>query len=1115
MESREPFKEQILSDLPTNTDEPADLRESIAEELGDHLQCAMRRELLNEPDQTIAKERVMQRFGSVNGVARQLWFDAMRQRLMTQKLLVIAALLLAIGCASIGWVAWTTVSRLQNAVREEVQVREAAAKKLVLAEAQNQRLIEQLAVYRVQQDQPEEDEPADDEPAIPNGNMELTDGDKLRDWENGVADRDDPYEGKVSGRITLDKSVDINVGMKLVNQQIDATPYRGKRIRFSCAVRVDANKKSWLRLMLGTGQVYDSGPIQNKQWTRADVSMDVPDDAEHLKLGLGFAGEGTAWFDAAKLEVMDSTEPLPQKIRNGNMETVIDGRVAGTGAVADPVNPYEGKYSARITNENPKAQAGSRYISATPYRGKRIRYRAAVRVESESDGKAALWCRVNRKEGGATSPIAAFDNMQDRPITSSEWQHYEIVLDVPEDASSINAGSITFGPCTTWIDDVTLEIVDKDQFKSTDQLGRREEVERVVRESGTAPAPKLLSQISNGDMETVVRNRTAGWNAIADQTNPFEGEVSARMQSDDTKPVAGLTSNSTQPLDATPYRGKRIRYRAAVRVESDADGRAQMWCRVDRKAGSSGEPKLGAFDNMQDRPITDSKWERYEIVLDVAEDAETVLAGIFTIGHKTTVWFDDVSLKVVEGDVETTSLSSPDLAPKQPFFNNWLWLVVITLGLMLLSQRTKRDENGLNVDPGFAAKFALRFTVAYWLLYSLPEPFTNVLPGLESFSAWYTSSVDKLVRWVAADMLGIQRGLIAPNGSGDTTFAYVRLLIGFVLSIGVAILWSAVDWRKTNYSWTRDLLRSYLRYVLAFTMLGYGLAKAGFAMSQFPEPGSFQLDRTYGDSSPMGLLWTFMGASRSYTIFSGLAECLCAILLVWRRTTTLGSIATFSVMLNVVMLNFSYDVPVKQYSVHLLVMAIYIALPDLKRLLGVLLLNRATKPVDDRPPYAPGKLVWLARLVKVTVIAVGVGIPVYAKVKAEVEHAKFVAADPEFMGKFEVESEDGDAIFTSITFFTRPYSPEGKPRRTMYLRANGRAGAREMPCTWDGETIRVTGEPGPFAVEEFTVKTIDGGRFEMSVIEPKPATYILRESRDVPLLSSRGFRWINEVPFNR
>jgi hypothetical protein len=69
----------------------------------------------------------------------------------------------------------------------------------------------------------------------------------------------------------------------------------------------------------------------------------------------------------------------------------------------------------------------------------------------------------------------------------------------------------------------------------------------------------------------------------------------------------------------------------------------------------------------------------------------------------------------------------------------------------------------------------------------------------------------------------------------------------------------------------------------------YGAAKV--FKSQFPDPPASRLLEPLGEMSPMGLLWSFMGASEAYTVFGGLAETIPAILLMFGRTTLLGALA--------------------------------------------------------------------------------------------------------------------------------------------------------------------------------------------------------------------------------
>ena len=127
-------------------------------------------------------------------------------------------------------------------------------------------------------------------------------------------------------------------------------------------------------------------------------------------------------------------------------------------------------------------------------------------------------------------------------------------------------------------------------------------------------------------------------------------------------------------------------------------------------------------------------------------------------------------------------------------------------------------------------------------------------------------------------------------------------------------------------------------------MFTYGFSKVFHLQMQFPDAG--RLAESFGDSSPMGLLWTFMGYSFGYSLFAGMAEVAGGALVLFRRTTTLGVLVIAAVMLNIEILNLTYDVPVKLYAAHLLFMAIVLLAPDFTRLANVFVLNRPVPAVD-------------------------------------------------------------------------------------------------------------------------------------------------------------------------
>jgi hypothetical protein len=245
-----------------------------------------------------------------------------------------------------------------------------------------------------------------------------------------------------------------------------------------------------------------------------------------------------------------------------------------------------------------------------------------------------------------------------------------------------------------------------------------------------------------------------------------------------------------------------------------------------------------------------------------------------------------------------------------------------------------------------SSRIAFRFCVLYFSLFCastqilgglLPIPIDNVnIPDL-------STPLRPLVFWTAAHIFQVKSALVFEgSGSGDKTFDWVlSFCLLFIAALGTA-LWSWLDRERWDYEKLSRWFRIFLRFAVAGQMLAYGFVKA--VPLQMPFPYLTRLLEPYGNFSPMGVLWASVGASPSYETFIGSVEVLTGLLLIVPRTTMLGALLCLVDSIQIFALNMTYDVPVKLFSFHLILMSLLLLAPDLRRLADFLLLNRTVPP---------------------------------------------------------------------------------------------------------------------------------------------------------------------------
>jgi len=271
----------------------------------------------------------------------------------------------------------------------------------------------------------------------------------------------------------------------------------------------------------------------------------------------------------------------------------------------------------------------------------------------------------------------------------------------------------------------------------------------------------------------------------------------------------------------------------------------------------------------------------------------------------------------------------------------------------------------------------------------------------------------------------------------------------------------------------------------------------------------------------MGLLWTFMGVSTPYTVFAGAMETLGGVLLFFRRTTTLGALVTIAVMTNVFVLNMCYDVPVKQFSLHLLLMAVFLLLPDLRRLANVLVLNRPTEPANLAPPLSAR---W-ARIAGLVLCVLFLGYQLFTNVQGNLQRSNQfgpgAAPKPPVYGAFEVEEfiRNGRSMPPLLT-------DAGRWRRLTVLYPEVLS-VRWMDNSLHRYWTQYVPAKHSIALAAFEAKDTRQGAFTYTIPDNDHLVLqgtLLKDAITVKLrkldpskflLVSRGFHWVSEIPFNR
>jgi len=420
-----------------------------------------------------------------------------------------------------------------------------------------------------------------------------------------------------------------------------------------------------------------------------------------------------------------------------------------------------------------------------------------------------------------------------------------------------------------------------------------------------------------------------------------------------------------------------------------------------------------------------------------------------------------------------------------------------------------------------AGRAAFQFCFVYFGLFCLyGQIFTSLfpIPKVDIPDPSVLWPMRQIVFWTAAHIFHVTSALVYEgSGSGDKTFDWVLVFCLLVFASIATVSWSILDKRRENYAGLLKWFRIFIRFALAGQMMTYGIVKV--IPMQMPHPSLRALLEPFGDFSPMGVLWRSIGASTAYEVFAGSAELIGGLLLIVPRTTMFGALICLVDMIEVFALNMTYDVPVKLFSFHLILLSLFLLMPDFQRLVKFFFLNQTAEPSAQIPIFETPRANRIAFAAQVLFGLWLLGMNIYGTGPNWYVYGGGQPKSPLY-GIWDVEqiSIDGQLRSPLVTDY-------GRWRRVIFD-ATTRVTFERMDGSFAGfgasfdkgnKSLALTKEGDKNWKGNFASESIAPGQLTLDGDMDKHK--ILMRLRLVDcnkfLLVSRGFHWIQEYPFNR
>lgn len=376
----------------------------------------------------------------------------------------------------------------------------------------------------------------------------------------------------------------------------------------------------------------------------------------------------------------------------------------------------------------------------------------------------------------------------------------------------------------------------------------------------------------------------------------------------------------------------------------------------------------------------------------------------------------------------------------------------------------------------------------------------------------------QIVFWTAAHVFHAKLPLVyTGSGSGDKTFDWALVFCLLVITAVVTGIWSILDRRRENYVTLFKWFRLFIRLALASQLIVYGMDKV--IPLQMPFPFLARLVEPFRDFSPMGVLWSSIGASPAYEMFAGCAEMLGGILLIFPRTTMLGALVCLADMIEVFLLNMTYDVPVKLLSFHLILMSLFLLAPECERLANFFFRNQTVGPSAQPALFRTRRSNRIALAAQIALGLWMLGNSVYGGWTAWHTYGGARTKSPLYgiwnVDELSIDSQVRSPLLNDYDRWRRAIFDF--PERVTFQRMDDSFAWYGAAINTNDKSIALTKTSDKNWKGSLTFQRVSPGRLILdgNMDSHKIHMQLQLVDRSKFMLVSRGFHWIQEYPFAR